>query len=104
MYSVQRGSTALLKVFTSGIPAVTDSEITWYDPRNKKIPSSSRQSLVESNKALRITSVGVEDFGMYTIAISRHIFGSVFLNASTMITLNVQGKFLIFGQCYHLNT
>ena len=99
MYSVQQSLTALLRVYTSGVPAVTESEITWYDPRNHEIPSSSRQSLVESNRALRILNAGVEDNGMYTIAISRHIFGSIFLNASTMIILNIQGKIISMLHC-----
>ena len=92
MYSVQQSLTALLRVYTSGIPAVTESEITWYDPRNHRIPSSSQQLLVESNRALRIVNAGIEDNGIYMIVISRKIFQSALLNVSTTITLNIQGK------------
>ena len=99
MYSVQQSLTVLLRVYTSGIPAVTESEITSYDPKNHRIPSSSQQSLVESNRALRILNAGVEDNGMYTIAINRNIFGSTFLNVSTTITLNIQGKIISMLHC-----
>ena len=94
--SVRRGSTASLRVHYSAVLDIDASNIVWSDPRSRIISNSSRFSLEESNEVLTITNTDVQDYGVYVIAISRRIFGSTFLNASTMITLNVHGKFNCF--------
>ena len=93
MVSVRRGSTASLRVHYSAVIAIDASNIVWSDSRNRIFTNSSRHSLEESNEVLTINDTNVNDSGVYIIAISRRIFGSTFLNASTMITLNVHGKY-----------
>ena len=94
--SVRRGSTASLGVHYSAVIDVDASNIMWSDPRSRTITNSSRHSLAESNEVLKITNTDAQDYGVYMIAISRRIFGNTFLNASTMITLNVQSKLSCF--------
>ncbi len=62
------------------------------DPKSRVISSSSRHTLVDSNTALKITNTEVEDTGMYSISINKRLFGSNFINVSTTIALNIQGK------------
>ena len=94
--SVRRGSTASLRVHYSAVIDIDASNIMWSDPRSRRISNSSRYSLEESNEILTITNTDVQDNGVYIIAISKRLFGSTFLNAFTMITLNIQGKFSCF--------
>jgi len=92
--SVMRGSTALLRIYVSSTLSIIESDIVWMDPKLRVITSSSRHTLVDSNTGLRITNTEVEDNGMYSIAINKRLFGSNFLNVSTAIALNVQGKYV----------
>ena len=94
--SVRRGSTASLRVHYSAVIEIHVSNVMWSDPRSRTITNSSRHSLEESNEVLTITNTNVQDHGVYMIAISRHLFGSTFLNVSTMITLNIQSKLSCF--------
>ena len=94
--SVRKGSTASLRVHYSAVIAIDASDIVWSDPRSKSISNSSRYSLEESNEVLTITNTDVQDYGVYMTAINRRLFGSTFFNVSTMITLNVHGKFSCF--------
>ena len=94
--SVRRGSTASLRVHYSSVIDIDASNIMWSDPRSRRISNYSRYSLKESNEVLTITNTDVQDYGVYMTAISKHIFGTTFINASTMITLNVQSKFSCF--------
>ena len=96
MVSVRRGSTASLRVHYSAVIDIVASNIVWSDSRSRTITNSSRHSLEESNEVLTITNTDVQDYGVYMIAISRRVFGTTYLNASTMITLNVHGKFNCF--------
>ena len=94
--SVRRGSTASLRVHYSAVIAIDASNLMWSNPRSRRISNSSRYSLEEFNEVLTITNTDVQDYGVYMVAISRHLFGNTFLNVSTMITLNVQGKLSCF--------
>ena len=94
--SVRKGSTASLRVHYSAVFYIDSSDIVWSDPRSSRISNSSRYSLDESNEVLTITNTDVQDYGVYMIAINRRLFGTTFLNACTMITLNVHGKFSCF--------
>jgi len=92
--SVRRGSTALLRVNIGvGIPLGNSfMSITWLDPRKRRIYSSSRYSLMESNHVLIIGKTKAEDNGTYMIVINQFFLGKN-ISASTVITLNVQSKF-----------
>ena len=94
--SVRRGSTASLRVHYSAVIAIDASNLMWSNPRSRRISNSSRYSLEEFNEVLTITNTDVQDYGVYMVAISRRLFGNTFHNASTMITLNVQGKLSCF--------
>ena len=93
MVFVRRGSTASLRVYYSAVIAIDASNIMWSDPRSRSISNSSQHSLEKFNEVLTITNTDVQDNGIYVIAISSHLNGSTFHNVSTMITLNVHGKF-----------
>ena len=97
--SVRRGSTESLRVYYSATIDIDASNIIWYDPRSRSISNSSQYFLEESNEVLTITNTDIHDNGVYMIAISRRIFGNTFLKASTMITLNIHGKFSCLN-CY----
>ncbi len=91
--SVKRGFSVLLRVyFSSTLTNTVASDIVWMDPKSRAISSSSRHSLVDSNTVLRITNTEVENTGMYSISINKHLFGHSFINVSTTIALNIQGK------------
>jgi len=87
--TVNRGTTALLRVFYSSTIPILLSNLKWFDPSNNPIPSGTRQSLVDSNQVLLIKNAAPEDNGNYMISI---LTVRVPLVTSTMITLNVIGK------------
>ncbi len=90
--SVKRGLSALLRIYFSSKINIVASDIVWRDPKSRVISSSSRHTLVDSNTVLRITNTEVEDTGMYSISINKHLFRKAYIRASTTIALNIQGK------------
>lgn len=89
--SVQRESTALLKVYFSSVLDFKSSDIVWMNPQQQVITPSSRYILVHSNTELVISSPGVEDNGIYSVTIIKVIFGEIILNVSTTILLKISG-------------
>jgi len=103
--TVNKGDTALLRVFYSSTIPILQSNLNWFDPSNNSIPSGIRQYLMDSNQVLLIKNAAPKDNGNYMISIVKlRGFGQLSLVTSTMITLNVIGKlYSVYARCFKIN-